>query len=349
MKRLMLVWVMMLCILPVVGMAEEENVVWYSSSDEVYNSLGEHFCYEVEDDHAILTRYWVEKGKLQPAVVMVPSEINGVPLTAIARCTFDNFDGFIIPSGERMTFDGKQVECIVIPEGVTELRGGAFICAHDVKQIELPSTLTVIEKGDTYTFHHVHAEISFPNGSSCYRVEDGFLIDTRTDALIYCSPSTCQLPLPRVRRIEDSALEYYSQFQTILEFPDSVEYIGSMNAYDCVDLETIIVPGSVVELADYALKTNTASKIILNEGLRRIGALAFAETEITEITIPSTVEWIGALAFEGTHMDLEDNLPELNCYQETEEEYVMRCYGEDSDWDWYDEEDWDEDDWDEEV
>ena len=75
MKRLLLVWVMMLCILPVVGMAEKENVVWYSGSDEVYSSLGEHFCYEVEDDHAILTKYWVEKGKPQPAVVMVPSEM----------------------------------------------------------------------------------------------------------------------------------------------------------------------------------------------------------------------------------------------------------------------------------
>ena len=70
-------------------------------------------------------------------------------------------------------------------------------------------------------------------------------------------------------------------------------FIGANNAYDCVDIETIIVPGSVVELADEALRVNTATEIILNEGLRRIGAFAFEQTEITSIRIPSTVEWIG--------------------------------------------------------
>ncbi len=318
MKHLTILCLSLLLLLPLCGFAEE-GTVWHAGDGEVWNDAGEHFAYVIEGDHAVLIGYRVDTDKPQPAVVAVPSEVNGVPLTAIGGGAFNN-------SNDRATsYDGERVERIVIPEGVTELRGEAFICAHDVRRIELPSTLTVIEEGASYTFHHVSAEIDFPGGSSCFRVEDGFLIDTRTDALIYCGPSSYRLPLPQVRRIEASALEYYSQFQTVLAFPDGVEYIGSMNAYDCVNLETIIVPGSVVELADDALKTNTAKEIILNEGLRRIGAFAFAETEITEITIPSTVEWIGAYAFDLTYMEFEDNLPELNCYQETEEEYEMRC------------------------
>ena len=329
-----------LLFLPLLALAESESTVWHAGDGEVWNDAGEHFEYEIEDDHAVLTFYWTEKDKPQPPVVLVPAVVNGVPLTAIGVGAFNNDASYESADGWRTSYDGEQVECIVIPEGVTTLKGEAFICAHDVKRIELPATLKEIETGLTYTFHHVYAEISFPNGNPNYRVENGFLIDTRSDTLVYCSPSSHHLPLPRVRRIGDSALEYYSQFQTVLEFPDSVEYIGRMNAYDCVDLETIIIPGSVVELADDALKTNTAKTIILNEGLRRIGAFAFAETEITEIAIPSTVEWIGAYAFFLT--DVEDNLPELSCYVETEEEYEQRCYGEDADWD--DEEEWDEDD-----
>ena len=345
MKRLIIVCTVVLCLIVLCADAEE-GIAWHSGDGEVWNDAGEHFTYEIEGDHAVLVRYWLEAGKPQPAVIMVPAEVNGVMLTAIGRCAFDNFDPYECPDGERIPYVREQVDCIVIPESVTVLKGESFLCAHDVKRIELPATLTEIEVGLNYTFHHVYAEISFPNGSQNYRVENGFLIDTRTDTLIYCSPSSHHVPLPRVRRIEDSALEYYSQFQTVLEFPDSVEYIGSMNAYDCVGLETIIIPGSVVELADYALKTNTAKTIILNEGLRKIGAFAFAETEIAEITIPSTVEWIGADAFFLT--DVEDILPELTCYMETEEEYEQRCFGEGSDWEWDDEEDWDEEDWDEE-
>ena len=40
MKRLMLVWVMILCLVPLCGWAEVEPVEWFTGSGEVYNSLG---------------------------------------------------------------------------------------------------------------------------------------------------------------------------------------------------------------------------------------------------------------------------------------------------------------------
>jgi hypothetical protein len=263
MKRLMLVWVMILCLVPLGGWAEVEPVEWFTGSGEVYNSLGEHYCFVVEDDHAVLTDYRVDSDADQPAIVHVPDTFDGVQLTVIGSNAFNNYGG---------SYDGTKVECIAIPEGVVELRSDAFQCAHDVRRIELPSTL---ERIDSYPFHHVHADISFPDGNPIYQVDHGFLVDTRTDALIYCNSSSVSLPLPRVSRVEDWALENYSWYQITLEFPDSVTYIGASNAYDCVGLETIIVPGSVVELADGALGMNTSAEIVLNEGLRRIGAFAF--------------------------------------------------------------------------
>ena len=73
--------------------AEGDEVLWFAGDGEVYNSLGEHFCYLGEDDHAVLDFYWVEDGRDQPAAVYVPAEVNGIPLTAIGWCAFDNWDG----------------------------------------------------------------------------------------------------------------------------------------------------------------------------------------------------------------------------------------------------------------
>ncbi len=316
MKHLMLVCVMMLCLAPMSGWAEEEAAEWFNEPGETYNSRGEHFQYEIEDDHAVLTCYWMEKDKPQPPAIEVPTVLGGYPLTTIGWCAFDNCDWD--------AYDGRYVDCIIIPEGVTKLDEGAFCEAEHIQSICLPSTLEEIVVG--LCFEHVTAEISFPNGNSFFRVENGFLIDNRMDALIYCNPSEERQPLPRVRRVEANALENYVWSQTVLEFPDSVEYIGPYNAYDCLTIETIIVPGSVAEIADFGLFCNSATSIILNEGLERIGAYAFIETDAGKIIIPASVRWIGYGAFlwEG----LEPIIQNPDCVWETEAQYHSRMWAE---------------------
>ncbi|MBR6955113.1 MAG: leucine-rich repeat protein [Clostridia bacterium] len=324
MKRLMLVFLMILCLVPMGSWAEKEAVEWFNGNGEIYNSRGEHFCYEIEDDHAVLTCYWIEKDKPQPSVIEVPATLSGYPVTAIGWCAFDNWDADDFPDGRHQAYDGRQVECIVIPEGVTTLEDGAFCEAEHVGVIHLPSTLTEIHTG--LCFEHVDAEISFPNGNDVFRVDNGFLIDGRQNALIYCNSTAREHPLPRVTRIETHALDHYHGGKAVLEFPDSVEYIGGYNAYDNVDLETIIVPGSVVEIADHGLYCNSATSIVLHEGLKRIGAFAFSETDAGEIIVPATVEWIGYGAF--TWEGLEPVIQNPDCIWETEAQYNSRIWAE---------------------
>ena len=326
MKRLLLVCVMILCLVPLGAWAEEEAAEWFNEPGETWNSRGEHFRYEIEDDHAVLTCYWMEKDQPQPPVIEVPAALGGYPLTAIGWCAFDNWDDRDWLPDQWQSYDGSQVECIVIPEGVTTLKDGAFCEAEHVGVIHLPSTLTEIHTG--LCFEHVDAEISFPNGNDVFRVENGFLIDGRQNALIYCNSTAREHPLPRVTRIETHALDHYHGGKAVLEFPDSVEYIGGYNAYDNVDLETIIVPGSVVEIADHGLYCNSATSIVLHEGLKRIGAFAFSETEAGEIIVPATVEWIGYGAFmwEG----LEPVIQNPDCVWETEAQFNSRIWAEES-------------------
>ena len=308
-------------LIPLAAACETPDIQWFSETGEVYNSMGEHFCYEVEDDHAVLTFYYLEEDKQQPAEIAVPGNLGGYPLTEIGWCAFDNWDPWE-ELGWRESYDGRKVDRIVIPEGVTRLGEGAFLEAEYVRTFSLPSTLNNIETG--MTFVHADAEIVFPNGNECFRTDNGFLIDSRMESLIYCAPSATDKPLPRVRRIESHALENYVWGQGTLEFPDSVEYIGSHNAYDCTDLQTIIVPGSVREIEDYGLYCNSATEIVLNEGLRKIGAFAFTETDAKEIAVPASVEWIGYGAFEWK--DLKAIVKNPDCVWETEKEYNTRIW-----------------------
>lgn len=310
-------------LMPLAAACETPDIQWFSETGEVYNSIGEHFCYEVEDDHAVLTFYYLEEEKQQPAEIAVPGNLGGYPLRKIGGGAFDNWDPIDELDG-RKTYDGRKVERIVIPEGVMTLANAAFCEAEYVRTFSFPSTLSEIETG--MTFVHADAEIVFPNGNECFRTVDGFLIDARTEALIYCAPSAADKPLPRVCRIEAHALENYVWGQGTLAFPDSVEYIGSHNAYDCTDLQTIIVPGSVREIEDYGLYCNSATDIVLNEGLRKIGAFAFSETDAKEIAVPASVEWIGYGAFEWK--DLKAIVKNPDCVWETEKEYNTRIWKE---------------------
>ena len=318
MKRILPALLIVLCCF---AAASAEPEAFFTAPLQVVNDRGEHFCYELdENDGAILTDYWLPEGAEQPAVIEVPSMLDGHPLTAIGWAAFDSWNAFKSPDGWQNKYNGEAVERIIIPEGVTTLLEGAFLEANDVPAISLPSTLTEISTAPCFT--GAHAEIEFPNGNEYYSIENGFLIDRRTESLLYCAPSAREQPLPRVRRIEDTALSNYSYWQKVLKFPDSVEYIGSSNAYGCVSLEQIIVPSSVIELADYALYGNSVTNIVLNEGIKRIGAFAFGEIKAKAITVPASVEWIGYGAF----LWSEPVLLNPDCAQETQGQYNSRIW-----------------------
>ena len=292
---------------------------FFTTPDQAVNDRGEHFCYKLKDGAAVLTDYWVEDTARQPAVIEIPAFLNGHPVTAIGPYAFDA--GFYqSPDELRIRYDTQSVERIIVPEGVTELQPSAFCDAYGVQAISLPSTLARIAPGSCSS--GTSPEIDFPNGNENYRMENGFLIDNRTEGLIYCNPSARSQPLPRVRRIETAALHNYNSWQKVLEFPDSVEFIGSSNAFGCVNLETIIIPGSVAEIADFSLCRNSATSIILHEGLKKIGAYAFSDTNVKQANLPSTVEWIGYGAF--PTQEPTPAAPNPDCVWETKAQFYSR-------------------------
>ena len=323
MKRLMLVWVMILCLMPLGAWAENETVEWFTGSGDMYNSLGEHYCFRIEDDHAVLTQYWVEDTDRQPSEILVSAALGGHPLTIIGWGAFDAAD--LRDTGH--WYNDRKVERIILPEGVTTLENGAFLCANDVERIELPASLTEIST-EGMTFYNIGAEIVFPNGNPNYQSVNGFLIDTRDQALLYCDEEAAEHPLPSVARIEKNALFNYvfndASERTELVFPDSVTYIGGFNAYDDPiaksRIERVIIPSGVTEIDDFAFYWCDATEIVLNEGLRRIGSFAFSAVDLQALGIPSSVEWIG---YGATDPDIPTVIGP-DCHGETKAEFCSR-------------------------
>lgn len=127
-----------------------------------------------------------------------------------------------------------------------------------------------------------------------------------------------EITLPNsVKRIEDYAFSYNEFTKVILN--EGLEYIGNHAFSSPTFLEEIEIPSSVKEIGECAFggkplissTPNPLRKIILNEGLEKIGARAFASCRSLEtIKIPSTVKEIGGGAFDdcpNIKIDLSEN------------------------------------------
>ena len=92
-----------------------------------------------------------------------------------------------------------------------------------------------------------------------------------------------------------------------LTIPSSVEYNGTSYAVTIIgnnafqynnDIHTVIIPSSVVEIGVWAFGNGTLETVeVQGSALKKIGEYAFYYTQLKEITLPSSIQSIGAEAF----------------------------------------------------
>lgn len=279
-------------------------------------ATGECYTYRVIGQEALIVKWDMEGAEKTPEVIAVPGVLDGVTVTAIGPFAFEN-------TYHRLHMgDDAPENRIILPEGITELKDNAFGCCHHTAEIQLPLSL---EKIGENCFYHCHANISLFPAHARYTVENGFLMNAEKSRLIYAAPCAADDPIPDVKRIEAYALANYASGRERLAFPETVNYIGSFNAYDVTELRQITVPGNVKELADYAFYCNSATEIVLCEGIERIGARAFDGIQCQNLVVPASVKWFGFSEY-WSEESADEQLIVLNpyCRFETEEEFVER-------------------------
>ena len=276
-----------------------------------------------------------------PDVLEIPAELGGYPvvgLGAYALCTYD--------------FAGGRDFSIIVPEGVPFMTSDAFLCCHAATRISFPSTLDDLPES---SFYHVSAEIDFPNGNPRYSCENGFLIDRDTQTLLYAAPSSQGQPIPAVRRLGDSALDNWKPAGNEIRLPDTLESIGpyaldgqytgdfsplaalilpdgvrelsDCSIYGCWEIQLLRFPATLTEIPAYCVANCGLGAVEIPEGVTRIGEFAFyyydwEQTELSAVTLPASVEFVGFRAFPDeceitalnpdTHFETEEEINQRN-------------------------------------
>ncbi len=102
-----------------------------------------------------------------------------------------------------------------------------------------------------------------------------------------------------VETIESHAFRFCEGL-TAIRFPESLTRICSEAFFQCTGLTALIFPDilDVIESRAFGC-CNGITEIDLGSGVREIGACAFRESQITDITIPQSTEIIAKYAFAG--------------------------------------------------
>ena len=276
-----------------------------------------------------------------PDVLEIPATLGGYPvvgLGAYALCTYD--------------FAGGRDFSMIVPEGVRFMTSDAFLCCHAATRISFPSTLDDLPES---SFYHVSAEIDFPNGNPRYSCENGFLIDRDTQTLLYAAPSSQGQPIPAVRRLGDSSLDNWKPAGNEIRLPDTLESIGpyaldgqytgdfsplaalilpdgvrelsDCSIYGCWEIQLLRFPATLTEIPAYCVANCGLGAVEIPEGVTRIGEFAFyyydwEQTELSAVTLPASVEFVGFRAFPDeceitalnpdTHFETEEEINQRN-------------------------------------
>ncbi len=241
-------------------------------------------------------------GKSQRTIV-VPTEIDGLPVTAIADGTVEeptlSFSWQItlaIPTGIKTigayAFYGNDLSALKIDEGLTDIGNYAFANTNSIEKIKLPSTVKNIGEG---AFSDVTTLTSFS-------VEENSSLVTIGKDCFDGSLALAKFTLP------DSA-DYIIDYRSfsgsgIAEYIDS----GDTNMYSVTDGAVYGTVGEKNALVLFPVKKTGEFRVA--EGTAVIGEGAFAECTLSAVTLPEGVVTVEKHAFyrcSATQLTIEGN------------------------------------------
>ena len=234
------------------------------------NAGNEYLVFETLADGSLQVS--ADSGKEMPEEIVIPSEYEGKPVTAVKA------QGFALNHAEGL-------ERVVIPEGVKSIGENAFYNLITLESAVLPDSL--IEMG-MYAFAGCAAlfDIEFGSGLSVIPV----------GAFGGCAIASLTLP-------ETVTDIYYDAFRgcrklTSVTLPDSVTYLGSSVFAECEALTEVTLPKGLASIENATFRAcGSLVKIEIPAGVKSIGSSAFDGCALNKIALPEGVASIGNEAF----------------------------------------------------
>ena len=215
--------------------------------------------------------------------LIIPEEIEGLPVTRIASEAFYNIDNIIevvLPStikeiGERAFYNCKKLEKINLPSGLERIESYAF-GATACTAIWIPATVIYYGYG------------IFPSNLTDVEIEEGATIFPPLSGT-----NIKEITIPSSVKIIPS----YAFPSTITEvvLPEGLERIEEWAFLDCSNITSVKLPSTIKFLGSRCFEGCPITSIELPEGIEELESSCFYGTKIEELYIPKSVKKLGSL------------------------------------------------------
>ena len=236
---------------------------------------------------------------LVDGTLTLPSEVDGLPVTAIGKLAFADRDDIvrvIIPEGVTKIDSGAFRSCsnlqeVVLPESLTDLGAEAFKRCMKLTAITIPEGVKEL-RAETFAFCTSLAEVHLPDE----------MIKISANAFDNCHAlQTITLP-EKLTTISAYAFRSCTKLKSIT-IPELVSSIGAYAFAECSALETVQMPQNMLngKISERTFENCTSLvSIRIPKGVLKISERAFSGcTALAEVEFPSTVLEIGSSAFRG--------------------------------------------------
>lgn len=251
----------------------------FHRKDERVNPASD-FAYTTENGEVTITDYTGTREH-----VLIPSEIGGFPVTALADKAFyeKHVTTVVVPDSVTeigdLCFSGDNyLVSLTLPDGLAELSYGALESCYSLMDFELPKGLKTIGEGALQSIFYL-THLTIPAG-----VTD---IEQMNFLMMH--------GLEEVSVAEGSTSFTYDAENGLLMTADKARLLHCF--FHLAPQKEIILPEGMKTIDPFAFHYDvTVEKIVLPEGAETIGLLAFGICpKLTEIVIPASVTAIGVM------------------------------------------------------
>lgn len=251
----------------------------FHRKDERVNPASD-FAYTTENGEVTITDYTGTREH-----VLIPSEIGGFPVTALADKAFyeKHVTTVVVPDSVTeigdLCFSGDNyLVSLTLPDGLAELSYGALESCYSLMDFELPKGLKTIGAGALQSIFYL-THLTIPAG-----VTD---IEQMNFLMMH--------GLEEVSVAEGSTSFTYDAENGLLMTADKARLLHCF--FHLAPQKEIILPEGMKTIDPFAFHYDvTVEKIVLPEGTETIGLLAFGICpKLTEIVIPQSVTAIGTV------------------------------------------------------
>lgn len=269
----------------------EEDGISQQPAEEMATAL-ENFEYEIKNGEATIIRY---KGDV--AEVKIPAQIGNAKVTYIAEDAFyqcADLKAVEIPDGVveigQWAFAETGLEKVVIPASVEKIGDAAFVRCKNLEEITLFNGVKEIGMGafsETAIKDIVLPNSVFVVGDSlfygCTELVSATLSSNLTevsDYMFYGCVNFCSLNIPQSIKVMGDFAFAQTYFNYVDLADTNIIQIGAGTFVECQDLQTVILPETLVKLDEGALqRCPNLETVVLPEGIKSVSSNAFYDCE----------------------------------------------------------------------